>query len=90
MKYHLVTDMEQPQKASLPSIKTRPRQPIGLPRLLLAIGGQAPKAIRSVEGFDFTQQKWVQVSEMQTRRYMIFSKEYSPTDLSLHVSYLFL
>ena len=90
MKYHLVTDMEQPQKASLPSIKTRPRQPIGLPRLLLAIGGQAPKAIRSVEGFDFTQQKWVQVSEMQTRRYMIFSKAYSHTDLSLHVSVLFL
>ena len=52
----------------LPPVKTRPRQPVGLPKLLLAIGGQAPKAIKSVEGYDFAQHKWVQISEMQTRR----------------------
>ena len=33
--------------------RTKPRQPIGLPKVMLAIGGQAPKAIRSVECYDF-------------------------------------
>ena len=33
---------------TLTSPRTKPRQPIGLPKVMLAIGGQAPKAIRSV------------------------------------------
>ena len=36
--------------------------------MLLVIGGQAPKAIRSVECFDFTEEKWSQVADMPTRR----------------------
>jgi len=33
--------------------RTRPRCPVGMPKVMLAIGGQAPKAIRSVECYDF-------------------------------------
>ena len=35
------------------SPRTRPRQPIGLPKVILAIGGQAPKAVRSVECYRY-------------------------------------
>ena len=50
------------------SPRTRPRLPIGKPKILLAIGGQAPKAIRSVEGYDFKEDRWVNISEMPNRR----------------------
>ena len=50
------------------SPRVRPRLPIGKPKILLAIGGQAPKAIRSVEGYDFKEDKWVNISEMPNRR----------------------
>ena len=32
------------------------------------VGGQAPKAIRSVECYDFTEDKWHQLAEMPSRR----------------------
>ncbi|XP_046405767.1 ring canal kelch homolog [Ischnura elegans] len=48
--------------------KATPRQPVGLPKVLLVAGGQAPKAIRGVECFDFKEQRWYQVSEMPNRR----------------------
>lgn len=32
------------------------------------VGGQAPKAIRSVEIYDFEEQRWHQVAELPTRR----------------------
>ena len=32
-----------------------------LPQVMLAIGGQAPKAIRNVECFDFKEERWFQV-----------------------------
>ena len=41
--------------------RTKPRQPVGLPKVLLVVGGQAPKAIRSVECYDFKEEKWYQV-----------------------------
>lgn len=47
---------------------TIPRQPVGLPKVLLVVGGQAPKAIRSVECYDFKEERWHQVAEMPTRR----------------------
>jgi len=35
---------------------------------MLVIGGQAPKAIRSVELFDFKIEKWTHVADMPSRR----------------------
>lgn len=35
---------------------------------MVVVGGQAPKAIRSVECFDFEEQRWYQVAELPTRR----------------------
>ena len=35
---------------------------------LYVVGGQAPKAIRSVECYDFKEDRWRQVSEMTSRR----------------------
>ena len=37
-------------------------------QVLLVLGGQAPKAIRSVEVYDFKDERWNQVSEMLSRR----------------------
>lgn len=37
-------------------------------QVMLVVGGQAPKAIRSVECFEFKDEKWNQVAEMPTRR----------------------
>ncbi|EEB14853.1 conserved hypothetical protein [Pediculus humanus corporis] len=65
LKYHL---LKGEQKTSFKTPRTKPRQPIGLPKVLLVVGGQAPKAIRSVECFDFKEEKWYQVTEMPVRR----------------------
>ena len=43
LKYHLLTSEE---RATLQSPRTRPRTPIGLPKVMFVVGGQAPKAIR--------------------------------------------
>ena len=37
-------------------------------QVLLVIGGEAPKAIRSVEFYDFKEEEWYQVAEMPSRR----------------------
>ncbi|XP_037957159.1 ring canal kelch protein isoform X2 [Teleopsis dalmanni] len=50
------------------SARTIPRKPVGLPKILLVIGGQAPKAIRSVECYDLREEKWYQAAEMPNRR----------------------
>ena len=47
MKFHLLKG-DLKLQMSLTSPRTKPRQPIGLPKVMLAIGGQAPKAIRCV------------------------------------------
>ncbi|ETN63611.1 ring canal kelch protein [Anopheles darlingi] len=65
LKYHL---LKGEQKTSFKTPRTIPRQPVGLPKVLLVIGGQAPKAIRSVECYDLREEKWYQVAEMPTRR----------------------
>ncbi|XP_071575153.1 LOW QUALITY PROTEIN: ring canal kelch homolog [Temnothorax nylanderi] len=64
-KYHL---LKGEQKSLFKTPRTKPRQPRGLPKVLLVIGGQVPKAIRSVECFAFKEEKWYQVSELPTRR----------------------
>ena len=43
MKYHLLTS---DQRTLVQSPRTRPRTPIGLPKVMFVVGGQAPKAIR--------------------------------------------
>ncbi|CAL4174371.1 unnamed protein product, partial [Meganyctiphanes norvegica] len=65
MKFHL---LKGEQKALFKSPRTKPRQPVGLPKVLLVVGGQAPKAIRSVECYDFKDERWFPVAEMPTRR----------------------
>ncbi|GAB0093433.1 Ring canal kelch protein [Sergentomyia squamirostris] len=65
LKYHL---LKGEIKASFKTPRTVPRQPVGLPKVLLVIGGQAPKAIRSVECYDLREEKWYQAAEMPTRR----------------------
>ena len=37
-------------------------------QMMLVIGGQAPKAIRCVECYDFKQETWSQVADMPSRR----------------------
>lgn len=37
-------------------------------QVMVVVGGQAPKAIRSVECFDFEEQRWYQVAELPSRR----------------------
>lgn len=34
----------------------------------MVVGGQAPKAIRSVECYDFKEERWHQVAELPSRR----------------------
>ncbi|XP_045213681.1 kelch-like protein 2 [Mercenaria mercenaria] len=65
MKYHL---LKGEQKAIFQTPRTIPRTPLGLPKVMLVIGGQAPKAIRSVECFDFKEERWFQLAEMPSRR----------------------
>lgn len=35
---------------------------------MMVVGGQAPKAIRSVECYDFKEERWHQVAELPSRR----------------------
>lgn len=65
LKYHL---LKGDAKSTFKTPRTIPRQPIGLPKILLVIGGQAPKAIRSVECYDLREERWYQAAEMPSRR----------------------
>lgn len=35
---------------------------------MIVVGGQAPKAIRSVECYDFQEDRWYQVADLPSRR----------------------
>ncbi len=37
-------------------------------KVMMVVGGQAPKAIRSVECYDFEEGRWFQVAELPSRR----------------------
>ncbi|VVC24961.1 Hypothetical protein CINCED_3A021095 [Cinara cedri] len=66
LNFHLLKS-EQP--GTIPkTIRTKPRQPVGLPKVILVVGGQAPKAIRSVEWYDPATSRWQPGPEMSTRR----------------------
>lgn len=65
LKFHL---LKGEAKNLIKTTRTIPRQPVGLPKILLVIGGQAPKAIRSVECYDLREERWYQAAEMPSRR----------------------
>lgn len=65
LKYHL---LKGEAKNLFKTPRTIPRQSVGMPKILLVTGGQAPKAIRSVECYDLREEKWYQAAEMPTRR----------------------
>uniref|UniRef100_A0ABK0LT50 Kelch-like family member 2 n=1 Tax=Rattus norvegicus TaxID=10116 RepID=A0ABK0LT50_RAT len=65
MKYHL---LPTEQRMLMKSVRTRLRTPMNLPKLMVVVGGQAPKAIRSVECYDFKEERWHQVAELPSRR----------------------
>lgn len=65
LKFHL---LKGDAKITFKTPRTIPRQPVGIPKILLVIGGQAPKAIRSVECYDLRQEQWFQAAEMPSRR----------------------
>lgn len=45
------------------------RVPVGKPKVLLVVGGQAPKAIRQCEVYDFDNDQWTELkTELPTRR----------------------
>ncbi|CAH0392031.1 unnamed protein product [Bemisia tabaci] len=60
LMYHLEGDVKTP--------RTKPRKSIVLPKVILVVGGQAPKAIRSVECYDLTTERWTSLAELPTRR----------------------
>lgn len=64
-KYHL---LKNDGKNTFNSVRTIPRHCTRVPKVLLVIGGQAPKAIRSVECYDLAEEMWYQAAEMPSRR----------------------
>ena len=73
LKFHLTLSSDPVKLSSFNSARIRPRQPIGLPKVILAIGGQAPKAIRSVECYDFKEERWFTVRIKQKNK-KVFEK----------------
>uniref|UniRef100_A0A8B9GWF3 Kelch-like family member 2 n=1 Tax=Astyanax mexicanus TaxID=7994 RepID=A0A8B9GWF3_ASTMX len=65
MKYHL---LPAEQRSTMKTVRTRVRTPISYPKVMVVVGGQAPKAIRSVECYDFEEERWFQVAELPSRR----------------------
>uniref|UniRef100_A0A2K5RZ98 BTB domain-containing protein n=1 Tax=Cebus imitator TaxID=2715852 RepID=A0A2K5RZ98_CEBIM len=65
MKYHL---LPTGQRILMKSVRTPLRTPVNLPKLMVVVGGQAPKAIQSVECYDFKEERWHQVAELPSRR----------------------
>lgn len=77
LKYHLYkssTEASTSQQESEESVsfvvgpRAKPRKPVNLPRLMLVIGGQAPKAIRNVDAYDLQNDEWRSLSELPNRR----------------------
>ncbi|KAM4733161.1 kelch-like protein 3 isoform 3-T3 [Anableps anableps] len=65
MKYHL---LPADQRHLIKTDRTRPRTPVSIPKVMIVVGGQAPKAIRSVECYDFQEDRWYQVADLPSRR----------------------
>lgn len=69
MKYHLCKGQLTGNTSTTTNARYRMRAPIGRPKCLVVVGGQAPKAIRQCEFFDFSSERWYELrSELPTRR----------------------
>ncbi|KAK7878307.1 hypothetical protein WMY93_031126 [Mugilogobius chulae] len=82
MKYHL---LPADQRALMKTARTRMRTPACCPKVMVVVGGQAPKAIRSVECYDFEEQRWYQVAELPTRRCragVVYCEQYAGSSLN--------
>nr|UZH44864.1 kelch-like protein [Carassius gibelio]WEX30254.1 Kelch-like protein 3-A [Carassius gibelio] len=79
MKYHL---LPADQRHLIKTDRTRPRTPISLPKVMMVVGGQAPKAIRSVECYDFQEDRWYQVADLPSRRCRAGSSLFCPSSIS--------
>ncbi|XP_072262944.1 kelch-like protein 2 [Pyxicephalus adspersus] len=90
MKYHLLPG---DQRTLIKSARTRQRTPVSLPKLMVVVGGQAPKAIRSVECYDFKEEQWHQVAELPSRRcrsglmIMVFAKIFALCYIPLFIHF---
>ncbi|XP_045774595.1 ring canal kelch homolog [Maniola jurtina] len=67
LSFHLLRP-ERRAAAAATCARARPRQPPREPRLLLVVGGQAPKAIRDVEAFHMDAARWRPARELPSRR----------------------
>ncbi|KAL9926004.1 ring canal kelch protein-like [Glossina fuscipes fuscipes] len=61
LTYHLLP-------SEIKTVRTIPRKPVELPKILLVIGGQLSKAICSVECYDLREEKWYLAADMPNRR----------------------
>ncbi|RWS10322.1 Ring canal kelch-like protein [Dinothrombium tinctorium] len=67
MKFHLCKGQISSSLSNNSRFKMR--SPRGKPKCLLVVGGQAPKAIRQCEFYDFSTDQWYEIpSELPTRR----------------------
>ncbi|XP_037876269.1 ring canal kelch homolog isoform X2 [Bombyx mori] len=67
LSFHLMRP-EHRAAAAQASARARPRQPPRSPKMLLVVGGQAPKAIRDVEAYHLECGRWRPCAELLTRR----------------------
>ncbi|XP_068617524.1 ring canal kelch homolog isoform X2 [Battus philenor] len=67
LSFHLLRP-ERRAAAAAACARARPRQPPRAPKVLLVVGGQAPKAIRSVEALQLEGSRWRRAADLPTRR----------------------
>ncbi|CAH2092512.1 unnamed protein product [Euphydryas editha] len=67
LSFHLLRP-ERRAAAAATCARARPRQPPRSPKVLLVVGGQAPKAIRDVEAFHMESARWRPAADLPTRR----------------------
>ncbi|XP_045537241.1 ring canal kelch homolog [Papilio machaon] len=67
LSFHLLRP-ERRAAAAAACARARPRQPPRAPKMLLVVGGQAPKAIRSVEALQLEAGRWRRAADLPTRR----------------------
>jgi len=65
---YILSEKEGSASVSLPTYRVQPRTTLGLPKILLVIGGQAPKAIKNNDAYDFRSQSWVKRGELVNYR----------------------
>ncbi|XP_013140757.1 PREDICTED: ring canal kelch homolog [Papilio polytes] len=67
LSFHLLRP-ERRAAAAAACARARPRQPPRAPKMLLVVGGQAPKAIRCVEALQLEAGRWRRAADLPSRR----------------------